>query len=56
MRNVILTRHVAGVTENSMLRMAQALAEERLRRFAGGLPRNFCNPQVAAHCPMRFAA
>jgi D-3-phosphoglycerate dehydrogenase len=56
LRNVILTPHMAGITEDSMLRMGQTLAEEALRILAGGLPRNLCNPAVEARYRMRFPA
>lgn len=54
--DVLLTPHKAGITENSMLRMGQTVAEETLRLLAGGLPRPFCNPQVTARDRMRFPA
>ena len=56
LRNVILTPHMAGITEDSMLRMGQTVAEEALRILAGGLPYNFCNPAVEARYRMRFPA
>jgi phosphoglycerate dehydrogenase-like enzyme len=54
--DVLLTRHKAGITEDSKLRMGQTVAEETLRLLAGGLPRPFCNPQVTARDRMRFPA
>jgi D-3-phosphoglycerate dehydrogenase len=54
--NVILTPHMAGITEDSMLRMGQTVAEETLRILAGGLPQNFCNPQAEARYRVRFPA
>jgi D-3-phosphoglycerate dehydrogenase len=54
--DVLLMRHKAGITEDSMLRMGQTVAEETLRLLAGGLPRPFCNPQVTARDRMRFPA
>ena len=54
--NVILTPHMAGITEDSMRRMGQTVAEETLRILAGGLPQNFCNPQVEALYRVRFPA
>ena len=56
MPNVILTPHMAGITEDSMRRMGQTVAEETLRILAGGLPQNFCNPQVEALYRVRFPA
>jgi D-3-phosphoglycerate dehydrogenase len=44
--NVILTPHMAGITEESMLRMGQGVVEEVRRILAGEKPRNFCNPEV----------
>ncbi|MCY0146893.1 NAD(P)-binding domain-containing protein [Hoeflea sp. G2-23] len=46
MRNVILTPHMAGITEESMLRMGQGVVWEATRILAGKQPRNFCNPSV----------
>jgi D-3-phosphoglycerate dehydrogenase len=54
MRNVILTPHMAGITEDSMLRMGQTVADETLRILANGLPENFCNPAVEARYRLRF--
>jgi hypothetical protein len=39
-----------------MPRMGQTGAEVTLRRLAGGLPRPFCKPQVAARYRMRIPA
>ena len=44
--NVILTPHMAGITEESMLRMGQGVVAETKRILAGEKPDNFCNPQV----------
>ena len=52
--NVILTPHVAGITEDSMARMGQVTADEVLRILDGHLPLNFCNPEVAARYRARF--
>jgi D-3-phosphoglycerate dehydrogenase len=54
--NVILTPHMAGFTEDSMLRMGQTVAEETLRILAGGLPQNLCNPAAVARYRVRFPA
>ena len=54
--NLILTPHVAGITEDSMRRMGEVTADEVLRILAGGLPLNFCNPAVAAAYRARFPA
>ncbi len=44
--NVILTPHVAGVTDEGMMRMAQGAAEEVLRVLRGEQPRHPLNPEV----------
>ena len=54
MRNVILTPHMAGITEDSMLRMGQTVADEVFRILAGRLPQNLCNPAVEARYRARF--
>lgn len=45
---VILTPHMAGITEESMMRMGVGAAEEAIRILAGDLPKSFCNPEVEA--------
>jgi D-3-phosphoglycerate dehydrogenase len=54
--NVILTPHMAGITEDSMFRMGRGTAEEVLRILANGLPVNFCNPEVEPAYRRRFPA
>jgi D-3-phosphoglycerate dehydrogenase len=54
--NLILTPHMAGITEDSMGRMGRGTAEEVLRILANGLPVNFCNPQVEPAYRRRFPA
>jgi D-3-phosphoglycerate dehydrogenase len=54
--NVMLTPHVAGITEDSMLRMGQGTADEVLRILDGHLPLNFCNPEVEPAYRARFPA
>lgn len=44
--NVILTPHVAGVTEEAMRRMAQGAAEDVLRVLRGERPNHPVNPEV----------
>jgi D-3-phosphoglycerate dehydrogenase len=44
--NVILTPHLAGMTQESRKRMGAAAAEETLRMLAGEKPKNFVNPEV----------
>ena len=52
--NVLLTPHMAGITEDSMWRMGQVTADETLRILNGELPRNFCNPEVETSYRRRF--
>jgi D-3-phosphoglycerate dehydrogenase len=52
--NVILTPHMAGITEESMLRMGQGVVGEVRRIAAGGMPHNFVNPEVEAAYRRRF--
>lgn len=52
--NVILTPHMAGITEESMLRMGQGVVAEARRIAAGGLPLNFVNPEVLPAYRARF--
>ena len=51
---VILTPHMAGITEDSMLRMGNTVADEILRILDGQLPLNFCNPEVEPRYRARF--
>jgi D-3-phosphoglycerate dehydrogenase len=53
--NVIVTPHMAGITEESMERMGVGAAEEVLRVLAGHLPVNLRNPEVVDHYRARFA-
>jgi D-3-phosphoglycerate dehydrogenase len=52
--NVILTPHMAGITEESMLRMGQGVVAEAQRVMAGDLPRNLVNPEAVALYRRRF--
>lgn len=52
--NVILTPHMAGITEESMLRMGMGVVEEARRIAAGALPLNFVNPEVLPRFTARF--
>jgi D-3-phosphoglycerate dehydrogenase / 2-oxoglutarate reductase len=45
--NVILTPHLAAVTQESRGRASVAAAEEMIRMLAGERPRNLVNPEVA---------
>lgn len=44
--NVLITPHMAGITEESMARMGVGAAQEVVRALSGGLPANLCNPEV----------
>jgi len=55
MDNVILTPHMAGITEESMLRMGQGAASEVRRILAGDLPENLINPEAVALYRSRFS-
>jgi D-3-phosphoglycerate dehydrogenase len=52
--NVIITPHMAGITEESMMRMGVGAAEEALRVLAGQLPVNLRNPEVVPAYQRRF--
>ena len=52
--NVIITPHMAGITEESMMRMGVGAAGETLRVLDGDLPVNLCNPEVVEHYRRRF--
>jgi D-3-phosphoglycerate dehydrogenase / 2-oxoglutarate reductase len=54
--NVILTPHMAGITEESMLRMGQGVVAEAQRVVAGDLPRNLVNPGAVELYRRRFPA
>lgn len=54
--NVILTPHLAGITEESMERMGLGAVNEALRVLAGDLPVNLVNPAVVAQYRRRFSA
>lgn len=53
--NVILTPHMAGITEESMLRMGQGVVAEAQRVVAGALPRNLVNPNAVDLYRRRFS-
>ncbi len=52
--NVILTPHMAGITEESMERMGLGAAAEALRVLEGALPVNLVNPEVVERYRARF--
>lgn len=53
--HVILTPHLAGITEESMERMGIGAVEETLRVLKGDLPINLVNPSVVAQYRRRFS-
>ena len=54
LHNVILTPHMAGITEESMLRMGRGVVHEVRRIIAGEPPENFANPEVLPAFRARF--
>ena len=53
--NVIITPHMAGITEESMMRMGVGAAGEALLVLAGELPVNLRNPEVVERYRARLA-
>lgn len=56
LENVLLTPHVAGVTEASMRRMGEVCADEIARMLQGQPPLNLCNPETLPAHRRRFPA
>jgi len=54
MPNVILTPHMAGITEESMFRMGAGVVAEVRRIVDGNLPTNLINPSVVSNYRSRF--
>jgi D-3-phosphoglycerate dehydrogenase len=54
--NVIVTPHMAGITEESMMRMGLGAAEEAIRVLDGELPVNLRNPEAVERYRRRFPA
>ena len=52
--NVLITPHMAGITEESMMRMGVGAADEVLRVLAGELPVNLRNPEAVQLYRKRF--
>ena len=52
--SVIVTPHMAGITEESMMRMGVGAAEEAIRVLRGELPVNLRNPEVVERYSERF--
>lgn len=54
--NVIVTPHMAGITDESMMRMGVGAASEAIRVLKGELPVNLRNPEVVELYRRRFVA
>jgi D-3-phosphoglycerate dehydrogenase len=54
LENVILTPHMAGITEESMLRMGQGVVRAIRQIVAGELPDTLVNPEAVAAYRKRF--
>ncbi|MBB3233602.1 NAD(P)-dependent oxidoreductase [Phyllobacterium endophyticum] len=54
--NVIITPHIAGLTQESMMRMGTGAASEVVRVLKGELPVNLRNPEAVEHYRRRFPA
>jgi D-3-phosphoglycerate dehydrogenase len=52
--NVILTPHMAGITEESMLRMGEGVVDEVRRLADGAMPLNLVNPDAVEVYRQRF--
>lgn len=52
--NVVLTPHLAGMTQESRRRMGRQAAEDTLRMLAGERPTHFVNPEVWDRFTARF--
>ena len=52
--NVILTPHMAGITEESMVRMGRGVVAEARAILAGERPPNLCNPEAWDRFRARF--
>jgi len=52
--NVILTPHMAGITEESMLRMGRGVVQAVRAILAGGLPETLVNPDAVPRYESRF--
>lgn len=52
--NVIVTPHMAGITEESMMRMGTGAADEAIRVLSGQLPVNLRNPDALERYRRRF--
>jgi D-3-phosphoglycerate dehydrogenase len=52
--NVLVTPHMAGISEESMERMGTGAIAEVIRVLEGGLPVNLRNPEAVEHYRRRF--
>jgi D-3-phosphoglycerate dehydrogenase len=52
--NVIVTPHLAGITDESMMHMGMGAASETIRILRSELPVNLRNPEVVEHYRRRF--
>ena len=52
--NVLVTPHMAGISEESMARMGTGAIAEVIRVLKGGLPVNLRNPEAVEHYRRRF--
>jgi D-3-phosphoglycerate dehydrogenase len=52
--NVLVTPHMAGISEESMERMGTGAVAEVIRVLKGGLPVNLRNPEAVEHYRRRF--
>ena len=52
--NVVITPHMAGIKEESIMRMGVGAADEAIRILDNGLPRNLRNPEAVEHYRRRF--
>lgn len=55
LENVVMTPHLAGITQESMMRMGTGAAAEAIRVLRGELPVNLRNPEAVEHYRRRFA-
>jgi len=54
--HVIVSAHLAGITDDSMRRMGQGAVEQTLQLLRGELPRHFVNPEATALVRARLAS
>jgi D-3-phosphoglycerate dehydrogenase / 2-oxoglutarate reductase len=54
--NVLLSPHLAGITQESMRRMSDGVLSQLLAMFSGHLPAHLCNPEAGAAILARWAS